>query len=164
MCYKFYIFWDGPHTHPATKKRQGRRWPPQHKQDKVNGEPQGDPTPKSTKKGQGRRETKGTPKSLLWNIGIIMNMCKVCHKGSRPCSIQVRLVTAVRFTSNWSTSEPYQKPKKSSQTWKPSPVTWLHFCSAWDLLGRLEREEFFNMSTRRPKCRLIQIIPESRTT
>ena len=46
------------HT-PCHEKRQGMRWPPQHKQDKVNGEPQGDPTPKSTKKDKGGGKPRG---------------------------------------------------------------------------------------------------------
>ena len=79
--------------------------------------------------------------SLSWT-------CAGWQKGSKPCSIQVRLVTAVRLTSNWCTTVPYQKPKRSSQACKPDTFTTLSV--AYDMhgvIGQLEVRMFQHFTT-----------------
>ena len=74
--------------------------------------------------------------SLSWT-------CANWLKGSRPCSVQVRLVTAVSLTSNWCTSVPYQKPKRSSEACRPNTFTTLSVLYVWHgVIGQLEVRMF----------------------
>ena len=146
MCYKFYIFWDGPHTHPATKK--GRVWGghPNTSKTRSTGNPKETQPPSPRKKDKGGGKPRGSQNhhgtvSLSWT-------CAGWLKGSRPCSIQVRLVTAVSFTSNWCTSVPYQQPKRRSQACKPDTFTNLSVAYVLHgAVGQLEVSMFQHFTT-----------------
>ena len=125
------------HTHPATKK--GRVWGghPNTSKTRSTGNPKETQPPSPRKKDKGGGKPRGPQNhhgtaSLSWT-------CVGWLKGSRPCNVQVRLVTAVSLTSNWCTSEPHQKPKGKKTTCKPTPHGLVFHCSMISLREARDR-------------------------
>ena len=95
---------------------------------------------KGKKENQIQQNHHGTV-SLSWT-------CAGWQKGSKPCSIQVRLVTAIRLTSNWCTTVPYQKPKRRSEACRPDTFTALSVSYVLHgVIGQLEVRMFQHFTT-----------------
>ena len=113
------------HTHTLPRKKAGYEvaTPTQARQGQ-RGTPRR-PNPQVHEKRTREEGNQGGPQNHHGTVSLSWT-CVGWLKGSRPCSIQVRLVTAIRLTSNWCTSEPYQKPKERNQSWKTLPPEWTY--------------------------------------
>ena len=154
LCYKFYVYWDGPHTHPAkaglvqyasyTTKCPGTTSGLSGKPATHNGVQALPPVGKGPAHKMVNARPKEWRNTFRWQSSYTTSVqelpppaCQlhdkasrhcgkfkkpernrqswhdaVLLKGSRPCHIRFRLVTAVNLTTNWCTSEPYQITKK----------------------------------------------------